>query len=399
MSRLFAVNLLSREKEREGKCRFVMLSEIAVKPPSDRLVDTVLDLWETVGSAGVSARRISDASGIPVSSIYHYFGSLEQLFVVAQEVALAEARDWCHEQLRQLSDFPGQRSAFAGFFSQLVDGWAFEQRRLAFCWREGQLLAETGEGFRGVVRQWDTLWSRFWQEAGGMFTLARDTIVAQRIFETESLMHMLCWRRAVDRAGLDELGRGLGAWLTGAPMPDSPWRDFAREQAVRSVPSLPARDDVAAAIVAVAGDLIGAGGVAALTHRSVAEHAGVTLGVVLHRFKTKAHLVEAAFEAIYQSLVNGLQEYPPAADAPLPAVVLDEMAEIIGRGVGRIGNREIFLVAVRSPSLNQFGAQVRYLRGRKSQGTVQAIAGPGRDDGHLEAALFSSFASSQARAC
>ncbi|MEJ2459209.1 MAG: TetR/AcrR family transcriptional regulator, partial [Novosphingobium sp.] len=315
MSRLFAVNLLSREKEREGKCRFVMLSEIAVKPPSDRLVDTVLDLWETVGSAGVSVRRISDASGIPVSSIYHYFGSLEQLFVVAQEVALAEARDWCHEQLRQLSDFPGQRSAFAGFFSQLVDGWAFEQRRLAFCWREGQLLAETGEGFRGVVRQWDTLWSRFWQEAGGMFTLARDTIVAQRIFETESLMHMLCWRRAVDRAGLDELGRGLGAWLTGAPMPDSPWRDFAREQAVRSVPSLPARDDVAAAIVAVAGDLIGAGGVAALTHRSVAEHAGVTLGVVLHRFKTKAHLVEAAFEAIYQSLVNGLQEYPPAADA------------------------------------------------------------------------------------
>src|SRR3546814_19927540 len=94
-------------------------------------------------------------SGIPVSSIYHHFGSLEQLYSVAQEVAQAETRAWCAEQLQQLSDFPGQPSAFAGFFSQLVDSWVWEQGHLAFCWREGQVLAETGKGLLAINRQWE----------------------------------------------------------------------------------------------------------------------------------------------------------------------------------------------------------------------------------------------------
>src|SRR3546814_20801973 len=86
-----------------------------------------MDLWTSVGSAGASVRRISEVSGIPVSSIYHHFGSLEQLYSVAQEVAQAETRACCAEQLQQLADFPGQPSAFAGFFSQLVYGWVLGQ--------------------------------------------------------------------------------------------------------------------------------------------------------------------------------------------------------------------------------------------------------------------------------
>ena len=375
-----------------------MIAKNDVKQSSDRLVSTVMDLWTSVGSAGASVRRISEVSGIPVSSIYHHFGSLEQLFVVAQEVAQAETRAWCAEQLQQLSDFPGQPSAFAGFFSQLVDSWVWEQNNLAFCWREGQVLAETGKSFLAINRKWDVLWSRFWQEAGAMFALGRNVIVAERIFENESLMHMLRWRRTVDRAGLVEFGQGLGAWLTGQPMPDAPWRDFARDRAIETVPVLPRREDVAAAIVAAASEIIGQGGLANLTHRSVAERAGVTLGVVLHRFKTKARLVEAAFEAIYLNIVNGLQDHSLTAGEPLPPVDLDEIAALVAQAAKGRGNQEMLLAAARSPSLSQFGAQIRYLRGRKSRGTAQAIAGPGREVGNLEAALFSSFAASQTRA-
>ncbi|WP_243994397.1 TetR/AcrR family transcriptional regulator [Novosphingobium album (ex Hu et al. 2023)] len=318
---------------------------------------------------------------------------------MAQEFAQTEAQGWCDAQLRQISDFPGQRSAFAGFFSELVDGWSCGQRRLAFSWREAQVLATTGDMLTDVAGGWEGLWSGFWQEAGRAFSLGCESIVAARVFENESLLHMLHWRRIVDRAGLAEFGQGLGAWLTGTPMPAAPWREFAREQAMRSVPALPARDAVAMAIVAAAGELIGRGGVAHLTHRAVAQRAGVTLGVVLHRFRTKAQLVEAAFEAIYLSLVSGGEIRPTGADAPLPVADMDEMAGLIIRTPAERGLQELFLAAARDPSLIQFGAQFRYTRGRKSWGTVQAIAGSGREVGNLEAALFSSFASSLARAC
>src|SRR3546814_1663655 len=97
-------------------------------------------------------------------------------------------------------------------------------------------------------------------------------------------------------------------------------------------------------------------------------------------------------------MVNGWHDHSPTAGEPLPSADLDEIAALVEQGTRGRGNQEILLAAARSPSLSQFGAQIRYLRGRKSRGTVQAIAGPGREVGNLEAALFSSFASSQTRA-
>ncbi|MFD1958140.1 helix-turn-helix domain-containing protein [Novosphingobium panipatense] len=50
----------------------------------DRLIAAVRTQWASVGAAAMSARQISALTAVPVSSIYHHFGSMEHLFAAAQ---------------------------------------------------------------------------------------------------------------------------------------------------------------------------------------------------------------------------------------------------------------------------------------------------------------------------
>lgn len=364
----------------------------------DRFIAVVTGQWEQVGAAGMSARQISGLTDAPVSSIYHHFGSLEHLLLASQQQCIVEASLWCDRQWQQFDGLRASPVAFAGFFAQIVDAWCEEQRGLAFAWRECQLLAHESAQFVDATRQWAALWAHFWSEAGQRFGLGAGSIVAQRVFENESFFHMIRWRRLVDRAALDETARVLGAWLTGSAIPPAPWREFAREEALRSMPTLPDRDETAARIVETAARIIDEDGLARLTHRAVAERAGLTLGTVSHRFRTKPALLEAAFEGLYRANVERLQAEAPARDALRPADLADDLAAMVLRGGNARGSDELFVATARDASLRQFGAQLRYLRGRTSRSALQDLVGTGREVGVTEAALFSGFLTSQLRA-
>lgn len=363
---------------------------------SDRFVRAVQEHWENHGGAAISARRISTLANAPVSSIYHHFGSLEQLFATSQQASLARARSWLDDRLTQCAGLPIDIVAFPAFFAEIIDEWTNAQRGLAFAWRECQLLAGGNALFRPLSAQWSELWSGFWQDAGCRFALGPGTQVAYRVFENESFLHMIRWRRLVDRAALDETARVLGAWLSRRPVPESPWRDFARAEALRSMPDLPQREDAATRIVTAAAQVIADAGVARLTHRAVADRAGLTLGSVSHKFATKSALLGAAFEGLYEANLNRMR-----GDAGSPATVsrestLEGMGIMIRRGLNVRGSDELFVAVARDPSLSQFGLQLRYLRGRSSIGTMQALF-PGRVFTPAEASLFSSFSTSQIR--
>ncbi|MFD2136884.1 TetR/AcrR family transcriptional regulator [Novosphingobium resinovorum] len=76
---------------------------------------------------------------------------------------------------------------------------------------------------------------------------------------------------------------------------------------------MPDRDETAARIVETAARIIDEDGLARLTHRAVAERAGLTLGTVSHKFRTKPALLEAAFEGLYRANVERLQAEAPHA--------------------------------------------------------------------------------------
>lgn len=364
---------------------------------SDRFIRAVQAHWESDGSASLSARGISILAKAPVSSIYHHFGSLEQLFVTSQQASLARTRDWLDDRLGQFAGFSAGTPAFAAFFAEIVDEWVNAQRSLAFAWRECRLLAEDNVRFQPLSAQWERLWSDFWQTAGDQFALGSGTRIACRVFENESFLHMIRWRRLVDRAVLDETARVLSAWLSRQPVPETPWRAFARTEAQRSMPTLPQRDDTAARIVAAAAELIADAGVTGLTHRAVADRAGLTLGAVSHKFGTKSALLEAGFEGLYVSQVERLHSEMALPACPDRASALTALSGMILRSASGRGRDELFLAVARDPSLSPFGAQLRYLRGRTSMGTLQALVGRARVIMPAEAALFSSFTTSQIR--
>lgn len=368
------------------------------KTSRDRLVDAVLIAWETIGSGGISVRQISQLANVPVSSIYHHFGSLEHLFLVAQHVACDDATQWCDAIIDDLADCALGPDAFASLLATIIDDWANGQRRLAFAWRVGQLYAPHSDGFLAIHARWRSLWSQFWQVVCDRFGVGHMAVATDRLFDGESYLHMFRWRRPVDRAALDELCRGWAAWLAGSATPASPWRDLARAEAIRAYEPLPDRDDTTARIASAAADLVAAQGANNLTHRAVAAAAGLTLGVVSYKFRTSTDLLRAAFETIYSRIVA----MNDRGEAIIPdgnrATVLTGLVDVLCRGARDKGAEELFVAVARDPLLRPFAAQLRYLRGRTTGRYLQALLGPDRTLTPLDAALFSGFASGLVRA-
>jgi AcrR family transcriptional regulator len=365
----------------------------------DRLIQAVLGAWATRGSAEISARALSEASGLPVSSIYYHFGSLEQLFVAAQDHARVAAQSWCEAQIAAISGGNFALDALPALLAALIDDWAEMQRRPAFAWREAQLQdARSASSSLGADR-WQQLWADFWAAIAPHFGLSDEAgMLLDRFFDGESMFHMLRWRRTIDRAALAEFSQGVAAWLKGRLAPPAPWRDFARGESVIAMAPWQPRDETVQRIADAAADTLAMAGAAGVTHRAVAAAAGVTPGLVSYKFPTSAHLLRATFETIYARASPpspGERAALPEGDRP---GLIRELVWL-GRSLpSKLATDELILAAARDGSLTPFAVQLRYLRGATTRHYLQAMLGRDRAISSLDAALLSGFTQGQTRA-
>ncbi|WP_192812171.1 TetR/AcrR family transcriptional regulator [Novosphingobium sp. Rr 2-17] len=332
------------------------------------------------------------STNIQVSSLYHHFGSLEQLLVSAQEHAIDAAEAWCTRQIGLLADDAMPPAALGALLAGLIDDWCHDERRLAFAWRECHLNAVKQATFIPLAGRWTKLWSGFWAELCERLGIAGHAITTARFFAGESGFHLVPWNRQIDRAALGETCTGWSAWLCGQVSPPSPWRDRARALAGAGLVLPPLRDDVAERIAATAGAIVERSGVAGLTYRAVAVDAGLTLGVVSHKFRTGADLLAAAFDALYRRAATRTADELADLPAMQPEAVSHELAEmVVGEFAGSLGLDELLLACARNPALRPFGGHLRYLRGRTSGHYLAALLGPAKPTHHIDAAIFSSF--------
>jgi AcrR family transcriptional regulator len=380
--------------------KVIISNEINEISSRDRLIEAVLSLWESHGTAEISVRSIAQVTALPVSSIYHHFGSMEHLFLTAQDSARAATEQWCAAHLDAIPDASDlSPDAFPALMAALIDDWSHAHRRLAFAWRECQLMASRDPRYFPALKPWQRLWSSFWQEVCTRCGLSVFGGLTCHMFDGESLLHLSLWRRAVDRACLEETCQGWSAWLAGRLAPETPWRRFARTEARRSMPIVSISGGVAERIAAAAADTVAEQGVAGLTHRAVAARTDLSLGVVSYNFRTSADLLRAAFEMIY------LRVLPfPQGERPLSPIE-DRGPRLIDRLVHQpvpvanlLALDELLIAVARNPDLKQFSAQLRYLRGRTSEGLLRAMVGDARSISPLDAALFSGFVTGQRRA-
>jgi AcrR family transcriptional regulator len=286
---------------------------------------------------------------------------------------------------------------FPGFFAATVDDWVRTQPQLSFAWREGQLWRSEGAASAQARAGWRALWSEFWQEACARFGLASHAWLADRLFENEAFAHMIDWRRSVDRAALDEFARGVWAWLSGRRVPPAPWRDFARAQAIAAMPDAPEHDPTTLRIAAATATLIEQAGPSAVTHRAVAERVGLTLGVVSHKLRTKAELLQAGFESLYADALDRMRATSALTVPSDAAAALEGIADFFANSLGGRGGDALHLAVARDPALRPFGLQLRYLRGATSRNLLMILRPGAAEPSPLEAALMSGFLSALSR--
>ncbi len=350
----------------------------------------------------MSARALSRVTGLPTSSIYHHFGSMEQLLQSAQAYARDAAQVWVERKLHELAGWPrdGGPESMARALAVLVDDWTVECRELAFASTQCHLLAQRDPSYLAAIDAWRDLWAGFWAEIGARAGLAHYAAPTSYVFEATAQFHLIRWNRMIDRAALDEFCSGWGLWLSGSLAAEGPWRRHAREIALTSAPELPAQNGLAEAIAEGAADVVEEAGIAALTHRAVAARAGVTLGVVSYNFRTSADLVRAAFDAIYRRVTQPKAEADTdrAGDTAGWAEPLVAWLDFPSQPRRLAAMEELMLAVARDSDLRDFGPQLRYLRGRSSRVQLATLLGVNAPISPLDAALYSSMVSGQRRA-
>ncbi|RZK01182.1 MAG: TetR/AcrR family transcriptional regulator [Novosphingobium sp.] len=365
-----------------------------------RLVSAVLSAWETQGTTGATARNLAALAHIPVSSIYHHFGDMEHLLQAAQDDALQAANRWCDRQVELVHGARAKGPAALGsLLAAIIDDWCETQRTLAFAFRQSQLMALRDLQHRPTRAHWSAAWRSLWQRICGHLDLADVALATAWFFEGAIALHLLRWRRPVDRAALEELCHGWADWLDGHLAGPSPWFDGARDAAaaLAAAQRLAPAETNAASIAAAAARTIERHGIVGLTHRAVAAEAGVTLGVVSHRYRTSADLLNAAFEAIYCRMVPTEETREPK---PMPRQeATDLLQNAYARRENALGLEELSVATARDPAFAGFAAQLRYLRGRSSGPYFQAILGTERSISVIDAAIFSAFLSGRGNAC
>jgi DNA-binding transcriptional regulator YbjK len=106
--------------------------------------------------------------------------------------------------------------------------------------------------------------------------------------------------------------------------------------------------------------VIGRSGIAAVTHRSVAEEAGVPLGSLTYWFGTKDDLLREALRRFVADEAQRLQGVAEALGAGAdPATVAAEFASVLGSPPGpeQIAQFELYLEAARNPALRDIALE------------------------------------------
>ncbi len=363
-----------------------------VETSRDRLLYAVIGRWEGVGNAGITARGVARDAAIPVSSIYHHFGGMDGLLTHAASAALSRAIAWLQAQERLLAGAQGAAADFALLLAATIDDWCEQQRTLAYAMREVQSLAMRRPAWRGVAQTWWQCLFDFWQPICDRFGIGELTAAVVLLFDGETSLHMVRWRRLIDRAVVSELCATWAGWVEGRMGAPAPWRTLAVRDALAGQPPIPDWDPVTERIALAAARTVADRGVSGLTHRSVAEESGQTLGIVSNRFRSSADLLRAACEALYRQIVAPLGE----GDAPVDLIA--GRTERPGEDFALRAFFELTLAASRDPALQPFAAQLRYLRGRTSIRHLRAISTPGTEVSVADGALLSALFSGQIRA-
>jgi DNA-binding transcriptional regulator YbjK len=137
---------------------------------------------------------------------------------------------------------------------------------------------------------------------------------------------------------------------------DVPYVEVAESRVPQQARGEERRERILRATLTVIAD----SGIAAVTHRRVAEEAGVPLGSLTYWFATKDDLLREALRRFVDEEAERLREVAEALEAGAdPPTVAARFAEILEAGSGddQVAQFELYLEAARNPALRDIAAE------------------------------------------
>lgn len=282
-----------------------MHQSITLAPETvDLLIRSTLQLAAADGAGALSSRAIGEHAGISPSAVNYRFGSLAGLIAAANtHVDHSRALAW-QESCRKLEglslcpeDFgPAAFSALRDRIARLRGEESLFWHEAVGCCRKDGVPANTS-GFAAEALFWETLLERCGMARvppGVIQCFALAVRFAWMAFETPEEFDP--WALALVMR-FAERARG------DAPKSDADcaWRQHAQAGAEFGQAALVPDHDTARRVVAAAIELIMSEGAPAVTHRSTAAKAGLSVSSVQHFFGSRQALLLAAYRSIYDT--------------------------------------------------------------------------------------------------
>lgn len=337
----------------------------ALDPQIDRLIEAARRELAHGGLRAMSFRRLGDAVGATSGALAYHLGAKAD--ILSEVVTRERLRDqrWHDEWLERLDGLERlDRQALAAILEQYLDAMVQGEARLTqLIWMDLALRAPRDAEVAAKVTPWLAERRSFWtglfegriEDAAIWAGLAAAYVTDEGfngLVVGADLDYRLLRRMAIDRLSSRLERDGLG-------------REPLFSRLVRRMDrrlGLPAGDVPADAMgpgpkrdaALAACHVLVDGGAEALTHRAVAERAGLSRSAVGYYFRTAADLFKAAISGVY--LIADGRGDPPS---PPPGV---DPIPWRGQAVAR-GELAVVLAAARDPALSPYVIDQRRWRG------------------------------------
>jgi AcrR family transcriptional regulator len=326
-------------------------------PASARLAEIATALAIEGGPAALTARALAAQAEASPSAVNYHFGGRDGLLAEVHRGLCAGREAW---RARRLADFESAEGASIwAFILASVFELGVTRRGETLALAEFEALGEP-EGLRAATRAEHHAQIAFWRAAAERLGAGGDAAHVWIHFAQSATRFALLDDAHAALTWLAPSTLRLAERLAGASVAPAatPWLAVAGPPG-----SLPGRPAGAQRLIAAAQEIIGRQGLHAVTLRSVAEAAGLSLASTTYFFETKAEIVLAAFTQLRdrvsaQALQTGMEDLSGSSQVLLSPE--GEMRWEIG------AMQALILAGARNPDLRPVALSLRRLSGQTS---------------------------------
>ena len=359
--------------------------QIPDKDTAEDALDLALDLIVQSGLKGLSLRSLAQKAGISASLLNYRYGSRDALARQALTKACARSADaWTGRTATFLAEDITPADLPAIFDAIVLETVVSGHREAMAAWICQAKAVRYGL-YQDIASQWHADCTAFWKAI-----LARAGLADELAPGVCAVLIGACRIGLITRptpaasAWLHDVVQRISDRLLRRPAQrpgDSLWRAQIERNLLADQPAAPPDStSTPDRIIDAAAALISESGPDALTHRAIAERAGVSLSSTTHHFRSLEEILLNTFRAIYDRLCQETIEATRPAGKMSIAKLLDSLSMRIDADTSDRERRvmamdEIILAAARRPETQPIAAGLFATMGTTSTSLIASLEG------------------------